>query len=62
MFKSVFDRLIGRLGGGPGRSPLSSDSIDGSEFEQELLVVAKASELNSSFQDGLASPSPHAHP
>ena len=62
MIKSVFDRLIGRLGGGPGRSPLSSDSIDGSEVEHELLVVAKASELNNSFQDGFTTPSPPCTP
>ena len=62
MIKSVFDRLIGRLGGGPGRSPLSSDSIDSSELEHELLVVTKASELNSSFQDGFTPPSPPCTP
>lgn len=63
MFKSVFDRLIGRLGGGPGRSSLSSDSMDSSELEHELLVVAKASEMHSSsFQDGYTPPSPPCTP
>lgn len=64
MIKSVFDKLIGRLGGGPGRSPLSSDSMDSSEVEHELLVVAnaKASEMNSSFQDGFPPPSPPCTP
>ena len=62
MFKSVFDKLIGRLGGGPGRSPLSSDSMDSSELEHELLVVTQASERNNSFQDGFPSLSPPCTP
>ena len=62
MFKSVFDKLMGRLGGGPGRSPLSSDSVDSSELEHELLVVTQASEINSSFQDGFPPPSPPCTP
>lgn len=63
MFRSVFEKVMGRLGGGPGRSPLSSsDSMDGSELEHELLVVAKASEMNSSFQDGFPPPSPPCTP
>ena len=64
MFKSVFDRLIGRLGGGPSHSSLSSDSMDSSELEHELLVVAKASEMqhSSSFQDGFPPPSPPCTP
>ena len=62
MFKSVFDKLMGRLGGGPGHSPLSSDSVDSSELEHELLVVTQASERNSSFQDGFPPPSPPCTP
>ena len=61
--KSVFNKLVGHLGGGPGHSPFSSDVTDSSELEHELLVVTKASEMNrSSFQDGFPPPSPPCTP
>lgn len=61
MFKSMFDKFIGQLGGGrPVRSSLSSD---GSENGQELDAILKPpKEITTSFQEEFPPPSPPCTP
>ena len=62
-FKSVFDKLIGRIGGGQGRSPFNSECTDNPEIETELSVVSRpVQEMTTTFYNEFPPPSPPCTP